>query len=904
MKNNLLLLVLLLAVQQVFSQGCTVSITVPKDTIVCGERVTLSAYGHAGIPVLTESFNSGSLGPGWQATNQAVYNNPCGANTIDGTTYIWMGGASDVPRTLTTKPFNLSSCTNAGVTICFDMKYAVQGANSPCEGPDLPNEGVYLQYSTNGGTTWTTLQYWDPNGGNDPTLTNWNNYCVNVPLAALTANTEFRWNQDAGSGAGYDNWGIDNVAIECNDPSYSIVWPYNNYNGGPTGGANPTPVAPHSTTTYTVTMSNGTYTCADSVKLVVVNPILQLSAGADTSVCAGTCAQLQGVAKVIEHPAKVPTYHNTAPDTASITSFGGVITQGATVGLNVATLNMNTIQSNSILKVCVDQVQMQGFGVGATDLQLVLLCPDSTAVVLVPTGQATGTAGLFNYNTIYSNTCFVPSGAVLTSGTSPYTGSYASSQSFNNMVGCTANGVWTLAVVPQTGLGAGNVIITGWSITFNDPESSYPGTFAWSPTGSITAGVNTLTPTVCPTGNQQLVISMSDTAGCVTTTDTVNVSTHPCCNYTVTPTTVQPACGLNNGSISLAVSPAGNYTFAWGGGSSATTQNITGLAAGSYTVTVTGLGGCTVTTTITLTAVNGLSLTVNTAPATCGNPAGSVQVTANGGTAPYSYTWAGSSATTASITGLSAGTYSVTVADAGQCSASATATVVATAGLGPVTITSDKNDICSGDTAHICAPNGFARYAWNTGAATACVAGIVTDYYNVTVTDNNNCTGSSNTIHVGQYPLPPVSFSANGDTLQAYNAAGYQWYYNGSPIPGATASTYVANQPGEYLVEVTDTNGCKATSAGSVVFTGIAGVSADMQVMIYPNPLAAGEWNIQAGNNWLGAQCTIYDADGRLVYNSTIQNNHSVITADVARGIYTMRLSSGQNTFTIKLIKL
>ena len=69
------------------------------------------------------------------------------------------------PRSLTSLPLDLSS----GGSISFDMVYSIQGAKRP----DLPSEGVYLQYSIDGGSTWVTIDYWDPLGGNDPFLTSW-----------------------------------------------------------------------------------------------------------------------------------------------------------------------------------------------------------------------------------------------------------------------------------------------------------------------------------------------------------------------------------------------------------------------------------------------------------------------------------------------------------------------------------------------------------------------------------------------------------------------------------------------------------------------------------------------------------------------------------------------------------
>src|SRR5688572_12821620 len=115
MKKILFFLISCFVAGDIFSQGCTVTETASSYAISCGQSVTLSAVGSApGVAVLSENFNSGTYGPGWSSTQQAMWNNPCGANTIDGSTYIWMGNSSPVPRLLTTTSFNLSSCTNAG----------------------------------------------------------------------------------------------------------------------------------------------------------------------------------------------------------------------------------------------------------------------------------------------------------------------------------------------------------------------------------------------------------------------------------------------------------------------------------------------------------------------------------------------------------------------------------------------------------------------------------------------------------------------------------------------------------------------------------------------------------------------------------------------------------------------
>src|SRR5690606_12364539 len=137
-------------------------------------------------------FDSG-IPSGWIVNPQPMLNNPCSPSGADGTPHLWMGNNGSAPRTINTKVYDFSAHTH-GVVVCFDLFFATQGVAAPCEGPDEPNEGVYLQYSLNG-VNWNAIHYFDPNGGNDINLTNWNNYCFNVPQVALSSTVTFRFIQ-------------------------------------------------------------------------------------------------------------------------------------------------------------------------------------------------------------------------------------------------------------------------------------------------------------------------------------------------------------------------------------------------------------------------------------------------------------------------------------------------------------------------------------------------------------------------------------------------------------------------------------------------------------------------------------------------------------------------------------
>lgn len=134
--------------------------------------------------------------------------------------------------------------------------------------------------------------------------------------------------------------------------------------------------------------------------------------------------------------------------------------------------------------------------------------------------------------------------------------------------------------------------------------------------------------------------------------------------------------GSANGSVSASASGGmPPFSYVWNTGQSG--PNVSGLPAGNYSVTATDSKGCTKTDLVMVTQPGALVLSATTSPASNGSN-GSVQISAGGGVAPYQFLWS-NGATTNSISGLSAGVYSVTVTDANACSASLSANVPAPA---------------------------------------------------------------------------------------------------------------------------------------------------------------------------------------------------------------------------------
>ena len=255
--------------------------TTAPDPLGCnGGDIVLTAVGEGEHDLaMNNDFNGGTVGNGWVSTGGAAVGTPCGVS-LDGTDYYWASTSTGTPN-LTTAALDVS----CGGVLSFDMAYSTQGGAAPCEGPDEPDEGVTFQYSTDGGLTWVILDYWDPLGGYDPTMTTWNNYSFTIPPGAMGPNTQFQWIQLNSSGTCCDNWGVDNVSISsvvnC-DPYY---YDYTHIPGTDDNPVDNTTIG--STTTYGVWYGNGTDSCYTDVT-IVVPPGTTADAGPDQVFCSGS----------------------------------------------------------------------------------------------------------------------------------------------------------------------------------------------------------------------------------------------------------------------------------------------------------------------------------------------------------------------------------------------------------------------------------------------------------------------------------------------------------------------------------------------------------------------------------------------------------------------------------------
>uniref|UniRef100_UPI003A90A5E9 HYR-like domain-containing protein n=1 Tax=Flavobacterium alkalisoli TaxID=2602769 RepID=UPI003A90A5E9 len=312
-------------------------------------------------------------------------------------------------------------------------------------------------------------------------------------------------------------------------------------------------------------------------------------------------------------------------------------------------------------------------------------------------------------------------------------------------------------------------------------------------------------------------VTVTDANGCTTTASAT--VTEPTTALSASGVSTNVSCnGGSNGTIDLTVTGGtAPYTFAWS--NTATTEDMTGLTAGTYDVTVTDANGCTKTASATVNEPTVLSASGVATNVSCnGGSNGTIDLTVTGGTAPYGFVWS-NTAITEDMTGLSAGTYDVTVTDAKGCTTTASVTVNEPTVLS-ASISSQTNVLCNGaatGSATVTANGGTAsyEYLWSNGATTATVAGLEAGTYNVTVTDANGCSAIA-TVTIDEptslnLTILTSNVTCNGGSNGSATAtvsggvAPYSYSWSDSGVVGANPTTLAA---GTYTLTVTDDNGC------------------------------------------------------------------------------------------------
>ena len=371
-----------------------------------------------------------------------------------------------------------------------------------------------------------------------------------------------------------------------------------------------------------------------------------------------------------------------------------------------------------------------------------------------------------------------------------------------------------------TGAATGSTTVSASSAA----NSSATFTFTWNTTpAQVDSGVTTSTLSGLTAGIYTVSVTI-DGSACQPVEQSITI-VEPSSVLNVTATATDEsgpstADGTATASVTGGTPP---YTYSWTPGG-ATTEQITGLSAGDYSVTVTDSNGCTAvaTTTVNPGSCQNLSVTTTATSATCnGDSDGTATANVTGGSGSFTYSWSPGGETTQTITGLTAGAYVITITDTvTQCTVESTANVnepnVLTSGIAV------SNILCFGEetgSLDLTVTGGTFPYTflWSNGATTEDINDLPAGTYTVDITDANGCT-TSNTASVQQpdaelsgniisqtniicnSSLGSVTVDANGGTTP------YSFNLNGI---FQTNGDFSDLEAGDYVINIIDASGCE-----------------------------------------------------------------------------------------------
>lgn len=411
------------------------------------------------------------------------------------------------------------------------------------------------------------------------------------------------------------------------------------------------------------------------------------------------------------------------------------------------------------------------------------------------------TQGMANPTFVWSN------GATVATATGLTTGSY-----YTVTVTEGACAVTATASVYNGGFINVNIIDSTQNCILDEiTASAYGGTFTytylWS-TGETTREIGV------QAGVLFYRVTVTDAVGC-TATDVILTYGTSAGGLGFTSVVQDATCGNSDGTINLTVINGPANTYLWSP-TGATTEDISGIAAGHHIVQATNLNGCVYTDTIAV----GEFIEFSSTNASCGLNNGSVTVHDFGMTNP-TFAWS-NGATTATINNLSAGNYTVTVTN-GSCVISES-----------VTITDAGQVVANIFTPANCTPSYIAgmptggatpyTYLWSTGATTQSIANPTpTNTYDVTITDANGCTASA-TYTVPNPPAISATYVSTNATCNNKNGeidltvtGGTAPFNFAWSVGNGNVEDIVGLWPGQYSVNISDNNGCVYQLSGMVV---------------------------------------------------------------------------------------
>ncbi|SEQ39436.1 SprB repeat-containing protein [Neolewinella agarilytica] len=376
--------------------------------------------------------------------------------------------------------------------------------------------------------------------------------------------------------------------------------------------------------------------------------------------------------------------------------------------------------------------------------------------------------------------------------------------------------------------------------------------------------------------------------------------------------TTEPSCGNENGSITVsATGLTPPFSYRWSHNETLNAPMAAGLAAGDYSVTITGANGCSAEISTSLEDSEGVSAEVsNLVDTRCQDGNGQATISVLTGNAPFTYQWSHAAGENVDrFSELASGDYSVTVTDANNCITVVTFSIGLEAGPSALNLLSLENSRCGEDNGSISieVEGGLApyRYAWNhdAGLDQSQASGLAAGTYNLIVTDANGCmiTGDF-TVEGSETPMAtiaaliePTCNENNGSislsTTGLASPLSFTWSHN----DGLETSIAEDLAAGDYSVTITGANGCSAEISTSL--EAIDGLTAEV----------AGLVNARCEDGNGTAAISVLTGRAPFTYEwSHAPGINADSFSDLASGEYTVTITDANNcstgvTFTIGL---
>lgn len=803
------------------SANCTSTVTVldtVRPTAIC-QDITLYLDGAGNGTITSADIDGGSSDncavaslsatpTSFTCANIGANNSTLTVNDVNGNTSSCVAVVTVVDSVRPT-----ASCQN--ISIQLDANGNASIAASDIDAGSTDNCGsVSLSASqtsfdcSNVGTNTITLTVTDGSGNSSTcdatvTVTDDEDPSIICPATAnISTDAELCTSSaDIGTPTTDDNCGVATVEVDNAGP-YSV---------GTT------------TVTWTVTDDNGnTATCSQDVVVTDdEDPTITCPPTANISTDAGLCTSSADIG--------TPTTNdNCGLATVEVDNTGPYSVGTTTVTWTVTDANGNTSTCSQDV-VVTDDENPTILGC-PTDIDVTPASSDCSPEVTWNIPQADDNCSATLSSTHNSGDSF-PVGTT----TVTYTATDASGNTFSCSFDVTITpSDLVLSIDPSTVVCGANVSCNGatdGTATANVSGGCLPYTYAWSngQTTQTATGLGAGTYTVTVTDANGSTESASIT---LTEPETLEIDSYEISEYVGG---AGVSCnGAADGEVDIFVEGGAicePYDISWTGpnGFTSSSQNLTGLEAGSYTVTITDINGCSISATYTISEPAALDPTCTSEDALCnGDANGAIEVSVTGGTAPYSYSWSNGS-TDASQTGLAAGTYAVTITDANGCTVSCNSVVNEPDLLTAVVTPFDETLVNGCNGSAIAAPTGGTEpysYEWSDGQTTATATDLCAGTYTVTVTDANGCTFTTSVVINPptcdlEVNVTGTDVSCNGGSdgtatatpITQQNNTPFTYLWNN----GATTQSLSGVTAGPYTVVITDSIGCEAS--GSVVIS-------------------------------------------------------------------------------------